>query len=537
MINYIEHLLYIVLILQKDVEHNIMAINHVNIVCGCLSLLILFIQLLLLYYMMARMQTKETYRIQLEDSNDATKTNMHNLIKHKCVHQQKYINSELQQLLSLWYQTIAEPHTERRMNNSIGAPPYEVPSLRIMQQLALSVDSINVYDRKKLSTNKNVFIDTSLYQYKFIVELNSLSFSIIETLNNTLTKGGSTFHIIVIGHTIRSICEYWDYFNGSYSVCCPAVSATSNIVNVTLMNVDYHSYKLHRSLYKQIGFLSFTASTSQLIRNTPYISNGNSLGVQLYNVVYSKNFYLTPPHGGVTVNVTPITQSSNGNAVNMKNMISECFRHKYSKVYFVGDSHIRYVFMYSKALLGKMLPGQTGRTLIESDQYENVYYRIVTYSTTLATSLKQVSKEVNQIDYILIVISVGAWDTHYKTPTSFILGISSGLDEIEHIKTKCRVEVIWQDIPPVPKTVGHKVGAYGMVKLSTTFMNAAINGWFNNELVQRGISVVHVFEIARPFKDNDVCGGHYLCVEHGIESIKGDSGLESAHQIFSKACL
>ena len=449
--------------------------------------------------------------------------------------------TDLQQLLRFWTKMTQKSNTVTSLTADVG------PSLKEVNQLASRLDSIQFYKRDELSKNKKLLTSISGYRYNFLSnmftdsnsEIRSITFTIQEVNRDLATSGGATFHIIVSGATTRSMCNYQDQFNGNYTVCCPVIDAQNNSIQIQLMNVQFHSYKLHRSHNKVIGILNYytTSNASSTSTNTAFTSAGVFIKhvSLLATFVCDTSYWQRAPSPTKDANwVRKHSPNKKMKSVS-KEKLSKCMLEKYNKVLFVGDSHIRYVYMYTKSLLGYMKKSETGRDMVDKDLYKTVKFVFVTYAEGYAKALDIVENELKIGDKILILTSLGAWDTHYKTPTSFVKGVQSGLKKLELIKQKYAIDVIWQTIPPVSQAIEHSVGAYGKVKLSNTFVNSALNMWLSSWLESIGVHVIDLLEIARAIKNEDVCGGHYLCITPQ-RTMFGVGGLEATRQILETVC-
>ena len=194
------------------------------------------------------------------------------------------------------------------------------------------------------------------------------------------------------------------------------------------------------------------------------------------------------------------------NAVTKPVNLSECMLNKYDKVVFVGDSHIRYVYMYTKLLQGYMRPGEQNKFLVDS--YKNIDFIFVTYAEGYAKALGNVEKKLRSGNKILLLTSLGAWDTQYRTPPTFVKDVQKGLVKLESLMKKYDITMVWQTIPPVSIRISNTVGLYNMVKLSNTFVNSALNRWLGTLLQSIGVHVIDILELARAVKDANICVGH-----------------------------
>ena len=448
---------------------------------------------------------------------------------------------ELHQLLAQWYEATKRYNPELT-STLLNTTDLNIPSLQTMAALATTLDRIRFYDRQYLERNKQHLTDTTKYQYNFIphvptikqnMKYEVISFDIEEHLASISTKGGSTFHIVVEGPDTRGMCKYWDYFNGVYSVCCPVVSDTENVVKVVLMNVDFHSYKLHYSLHRLLSVLNFsTGSTDNNISEFSVITI--SSGVQIYNITLLGDFAMNTVYWQLfkTSQQTSSWVRKHSIGDSPKQMaadeITKCFKEKYTNIYFIGDSHIRYVYFYTKILLGMKVdtPKHT-----KVDSFENVHFQFVDYTVQLVTHLRNTFTELKTGDKVLLFISTGNWNMNYHTPTSYIKDVCGVITQLDKYMRKYNLTVIWQDMPPVPRSVEHVMGFNKKVKLSNSFMAAAVNDLIGYHLRHMGIHVVSIFGLARPFTEEDVCRGHYLCIKDSA-TVRGDVGLEAFQQLF-----
>ena len=448
--------------------------------------------------------------------------------------------TELQQMLRIWTEVTHKPDEPTGQTNTI-------PTLKEMDQLASNLDDIQFYNRHKLCKNPKSFTNTTGYRYNFLSnmftdsnsEIRSITFTIEELYHDIATSGGATFHIIVSGATTRSMCNYQDQFNGNYTVCCPVIDTQNNSIQIQLMNVQFHSYKLHRSHFKIIGILNYYILSNAFPRSTYATSISEAVFVKHVTLsgtfVRDTSFWQRAPNLKKDDNWVRQLNTSKKTKSVTKEKLSKCMLEKYNKVFFVGDSHIRYVYIYTKALLRYMKKGETGKAMMKKDSYKSVNFGFVTYAKNFVKGLNNIKKKIKLGDKILLLASVGAWDTHYDIPTSFVKGIQSGLKKLKFLKEKYDIKVIWQTIPPVPQAIEYSLGGNHKVKVSNTFVNSALNVWLSTWLESIGVNVIDLLEIARAIKDTNVCGGHYLCITPQ-KTMFGVVGLEAIGQILEEVC-
>ncbi|KAK2153992.1 hypothetical protein NP493_2237g00004 [Ridgeia piscesae] len=92
-----------------------------------------------------------------------------------------------------------------------------------------------------------------------VIAENGVSVSIEERYRKTTTSGGSCFYVFseTASSTIRQMCSFWDFFNGTYVVWCPAMGGEPCMdISILLQYTNFTAYtsSRHPMHHVQIGF-------------------------------------------------------------------------------------------------------------------------------------------------------------------------------------------------------------------------------------------------------------------------------------------
>ena len=151
-----------------------------------------------------------------------------------------------------------------------------------------------------------------------------------ELYDKRRTGGGSSFLALIESHSIRYMCSFWDYFNGTYAICCPAPPIEYAVLTIRLQYVNFEAY----------GETIDPFDRTVLSRT---IGNWNS--DSKCQTRRHPNSPATWHREGGNWTVAPV-HSAQGDAILDEKAICDCVKNKFDKFVMVGASHIRYKFDY-----------------------------------------------------------------------------------------------------------------------------------------------------------------------------------------------
>jgi len=236
-----------------------------------------------------------------------------------------------------------------------------VPSdlLPIMQE----VTNETFYMASNFSSRYKYKVKSYLYYTSSVVK-----FVVTESYLGKLTHGGSSFLTHIKGSQSVAVCPYDDYFNGTYTICCPVIEAKT-AVSISLQYVNYTAFyhfrlePVSRVVYSwnatvrqsQLDMIDVQTNSCQYgeIYNYGYWKKNNATVLGKYRKFENsfKDLGLDNNQWTWYVNGCPSIHYS-------KQEVAKCLTSKVqNKLTIIGDSHMRLVFQYVLECFHLLTPG------------------------------------------------------------------------------------------------------------------------------------------------------------------------------------
>ena len=336
-----------------------------------------------------------------------------------------------------------------------------------------------------------------------------------------LLLGGSGFHTIAEGTMTISYCPYIDHGNDSYTIYCPLRENCTTVVSY-LLYFDFLPYASNVDRYpiNEIIFRKRLCGTKHLIfpQNTLHWSK---------KIVNSSN---SQP----ALNVFPWHLQLNNNNLITYDQLLQCRQLSNTSLYFIGDSHCRFLAYHVLRILGK----EIGPTKLHADyNIGNIHYFYAPYAIeNVLPILRNLLRNLHTNNLqAKVVFDVGSWDVHYRNisyfVTSVIPAIQNSMIAMQRTGLFNTTEVIFFDMPPVP------LSDRGTSTRRNLMALAAGNRLLADAMRNINIKYVDYFALSRIFVNHSAPNdGHYLKVENNGTRSTGDVGIEIARYILQLIC-
>ena len=390
-----------------------------------------------------------------------------------------------------------------------------------------------------------------------------------ECYNGYMTGGGTTFRsfiteveseytsdIVPISMAVRIklSCSIKDHLNGTYTVCCVIPSCIPVLVVQLTLHVEYIIFAafdvrcntnsnnrliLTNTVNISTYFGSLSNCPKSLLdsekRNTSTKSKNKCLNLK-YNKKYGSWIKLSPQSEWkwmaekCVMDLLPVPR------------IQHCFKSRYKNNFLiVGDSHLRYTYVYLLELLDSLPPGMQPK--FQHDFYlNNKQFIWAPYVSDVLKTMKDVLSNKTSLLPKFIVLSGGAWDLRYEGFSFFIqnaLKFVSYMKQPEIRRALRNVSIIWMGLVAYPDISPPRLTT---LNYRNNGAIAALNAWVEIELEQLGITYVDPLPMTLPMQDHPVCVAHYICSRKSenntsVPQTFGLIGIHVAHLMLQELCL
>ena len=334
------------------------------------------------------------------------------------------------------------------------------------------------------------------------------------------TVGGSCFLVQTDSPTEQQVCSYTDYFNGMYTIWCPAPRTTCAVLTIQRQCVDFLVYDkpvhpldelvLRRSV---CPWNTTTGCATHGHANSPatWVRNGTS-----WTVGYVRG--------------EPVATLLDVRA------ICECLRRKFDRFVMVGSSHMRYKFDYlTTRCLGERAMDNVERKH-GSFSKDNKHFYGRQYGQDFIRIWENYLQKLNLTGNSIVLFQTGAHAVAHR-------GISNAIGPEFDIYLKALVNI---------KRHADKMGFKMVVLTSPPFPDhdrsdrrlrrnnyalAALSRLLQDKLSLYGLKVFNEFGVILPQQNNDtaLCGDHYLCRVPG-EGVQGYVGIIALRLLMTDIC-
>ncbi len=322
-------------------------------------------------------------------------------------------------------------------------------------------NSVSPCVEKRGARNKgSIWNDNFIKGFHYEVDDNIVGqtkqFVVHETFNGISTNGGTSFVGEIQSENVLELCNVYDHFNGTYSFDCNIREMCAEIVismmfpNFTAFMEYYNLLPLHRVIldmdfciisgHKQTGYKSGNFKNSEgntfilkHLDNFPVYGKEEDLWLKVNGswVWSEKGVIYTEPESKV---------------------LQKCLQN-YTSLLFLGNSHMRELFLYIRSLVGIKLVSNF--TFAEPINEQNMKFRFVYYILNMNSILQNMIRDIHGVynKNDIIVFSSGAWDTAFKTAASYIIDINIMVKTITQLckNNRCtNKHIIWLTDPPYP---------------------------------------------------------------------------------------
>ena len=372
---------------------------------------------------------------------------------------------------------------------------------------------------KFIMNNVKVAKPPAGYSYH-VKALSSTDILIEERNGETPTGGGSSF-LVRSDSVSTQICQYDDFFNGTYVAHCPLPECTCRNISVLLQYFNFTAYTSNHLPIKKLiwrqrscnlhkGYVGLTL--------TDYNMNTSTNGE---NIV---TWYLTNKQWVArSISGKEFTQMS-------KSELCGCIK-KIRKLFCFGASHMRFKSDYIMSTCYKVRSNVPQKYL--SLTVENVHFLSVTKMFEYPPLWRKYLKNETLGRRDVVLIQIGAHDMGrpgIQQTMASVMKFVGVLSDLQKKSLKYGFRLLFVTTPPFPE-------AYESTTKGSrnNFALAALNRRLKTELSLKKVTVFDEFSVLLAQQENNACGCHYLCrrTEHNMTSIYGKVGMIAASMMVS----
>ena len=359
-----------------------------------------------------------------------------------------------------------------------------------------------------------------------------VSFRIEEHYRMTNTSGGSCFYVFseTVESTVRQMCSFWDFFNGTYIVWCPAMGVQPCMnISVLLQHTNFTAYSscshpMHHVIWRDTLCQCKTNYTDNLLASP-------KLGLRVVGLPKSPILWKRTMSNHFSLMTQPdqTFQPMNESA------LCACVK-RFRKIIMIGASHMRFKADY---LIWKCYKLPVGlKPAYHSLSVENIEYKSKSRGGQFKTLLNDElgRDKLNRND--VVILQTGAHDMAY---IGLPLTLDKMIDSYGNIvaQLKRRSEQIGFKLfvvtsPPVADDQPqYRRGSRNCCALS------AFVHQLQERLLPVGVDIFDEYSVILPWERQAACTGHYLCFHirrnHPI-SLKGDVGELALLLLMERVC-
>ena len=337
------------------------------------------------------------------------------------------------------------------------------------------------------------------------------------------TVGGSCILVQTDNPTERQLCSYTDYFNGTYTIWCPAPPTTCAVLTIQRQCVDFLFFVKYDDPVLPLDQLVLRRSVCPWNTTTGCTTHGhaNSPATWMRNGTSWTVGY---------VRGEPVSTLLDGNA------ICECLRRKFDRFVMVGSSHMRYKSDYMMTrCLGERSMDKVKRRH-GSFSKGNKYFYIASYSQDFVPLWENYLQKLNLTKNSIVLFQTGAHAVAYRGINNAIgteLDIYlKALVNIKHLADKIGFKMVVLTSPPFPD---HSRNDDRLFR--NNYALAALSRLLQDKLPLYGLQVFDEFGVILPQQNNDtkLCGDHYLCRIPG-KGVHGYVGITALRLLMTDIC-
>ena len=392
--------------------------------------------------------------------------------------------------------------------------------------LVVSNASTLQYDRHYRYDVKRIETDTTGKSLGVCVRID-------ERYNKTSTSGGSCFYAFseTAPATIRQMCSFWDFFNGTYIVSCPPMIGKLCLnISIVLQHTNFTAYNscshpMHHTIWRGTACSHDTDDVDKLLWPrqllASYVNGLPKSPVLWQETADNRVSILTRPN----------------RKFNRLNKSALCARvKKFRKLIMVGSSHMRIKADY---LIWKcyQLPSNVSakhRSLTVGNIHFIWRSRGSHFETLLEEELSPDRLDRNDV----VLTQTGAHDMAYNgLPSTLETMTQSFVQVIKELKRRS-VQIGFQLMVITSPPVADDKPQYARGSRNCCAMSVVVHQ-LQKMLLPLGVDIFDEFSVILPRQRKAACTGHYLCYKLGRNrkiTIEGDVGELALLLLMERVC-
>ena len=365
-----------------------------------------------------------------------------------------------------------------------------------------------------------------------VIAENGVSVSIEERYRKTTTSGGSCFYVFseTASSTIRQMCSFWDFFNGTYVVWCPAMGGEPCMdISILLQYTNFTAYTSNDHPMQHVIWRE-TVCTDTTIR-TNYVLASPNLRSRVDGLLKSPILWERTIDDHFALKTEPnqtfqtMTQST----------LCACVK-RFRKLIMVGSSHMRFKADY---LISKCyeLPAGLSKSHHELS-VGNISFIWRSHGSHFTTLLNNelASDKLNRGD--VVILQTGAHDMAYiglqETLATMIDSYSYIIEQLKRRSEQIGFQLIVVTSPPVADDhEQYRRGSRNCCALSAFVYE------LHARLISTDVDIFDEFSVILPWQRRAACTGHYMCFNirrNEPLTLKGEVGELALLLLMDRVC-
>ena len=331
------------------------------------------------------------------------------------------------------------------------------------------------------------------------IAANGVSVSIEERYRKTTTSGGSCFYVFseTASSTIRQMCSFWDFFNGTYVVWCPAMGGEP-CMNISIM-VQYtnstaytsNEHPMHHVIWRKTVCRRTTIGINNVL-TSPYLRSKDGV-LPKSPILWEKT--TADDHFVLKTEPNKTFQTMN------QSTLCACVK-RFRRILMIGSSHMRFKADY---MIYKCYGLPIGLTRRHGDlSVENINYisrsRGSHFTTLLNNELARDKLDKNDV----VILQTGAHDMAYsglqQTLATMIDTYSNVVEQLKRRSEQIGFTLIVVTSPPVADDQEqYRRGSRNCCALSAFVYE------LHARLISTGVDMFDEFSVILPWQRRAAC--------------------------------
>ena len=336
------------------------------------------------------------------------------------------------------------------------------------------------------------------------IAANGVSVSIEERYRKTTTSGGSCFYVFseTASSTIRQMCSFWDFFNGTYVVWCPAMGGEPCMnISILLQYTNFTAYTsnehpMHHVIWRET-VCRRTIIGNNTVLTSPNLRSKNG-GLPKSPILWEKT---TGGHFVLKTEPNKPCQTMN------QSTLCACVK-KFRKIIMIGSSHMRFKADY---MISKCYGLPAGLKPRHNDlSVGNINYiskaRGSQFTTLLNNELARGKVDRNDV----VILQSGAHDMAYtglqQTLATMIESYSNTVEKLKRRSEQIGFTLIVMTSP----LVADDQQQYARGSRNCCALSAFVYE-LHARLISKGVDIFDEFSVILPWQRRAACTGRYMC--------------------------